>query len=190
MMQSRFLWRGSLLLTACLCIARIAAAATGAEYQVKAAFIYKFATYVRWPATAGVNVTTPFVIGILGKDPFGTALSEVVRGQNVQGRAILIRNVVRAEEALHCDVVFVSSSERDNLPQILAALRAVPVLTVSDVVQFAEQGGMIGLVITEDNHIRFTINKAAIERPGLRASAQLLHLARIVGETRTEVGRR
>jgi hypothetical protein len=49
---------------------------------------------------------------------------------------------------------------------------------------------MIGLVMTEDNHIRFNINKAAIERPGLRASSQLLHLARIVGETRTEVGRR
>jgi hypothetical protein len=187
MMRSRFLWRGSLLLTASLCVARIAAAATGAEYQVKAAFIFKFATYVRWPATAGVDVTTPFVIGILGKDPFGTALNEVVRGQNVQGRIILVRSVGRVEEALRCDLVFVSSSERDNLPRILAAMRGAPVLTVSDVDQFAEQGGMIGLVITEDNHIRFNINKGAIERPGLRASSQLLHLARIVGET---VGRR
>ncbi|MEA2326421.1 MAG: hypothetical protein QOE68_1380 [Thermoanaerobaculia bacterium] len=189
-MQSRVLWRGSLLLTACICIARIAAAATGAEYQVKAAFIFKFATYVRWPATAGVDVTTPFVIGILGKDPFGTALSEVVRGQSIQGRVILVGSVGSVEEARHCDLVFVSSSERVNLPQILAALRGSPVLTVIDVDQFAEQGGMIGLVMTEDNHIRFNINKAAIERPGLRASSQLLHLARIVGETRTEVGRR
>ncbi|HEV7427607.1 MAG TPA: YfiR family protein [Thermoanaerobaculia bacterium] len=184
------LWHGSLLMAAGLCIARISTAATGGEYQVKAAFIYKFATYVRWPATAGVDVTTPFVIGVLGKDPFGTALSEVVRGQNIQGRIILVRSVGRMEDALRCDLVFISASERDNLPHILAALRGAPVLTVSDVDQFAEQGGMIGLVITEDNHIRFTINKGAIERPGLRASSQLLHLARIVGETRTEVGRR
>jgi hypothetical protein len=158
------------------------------EYEVKAAFIYKFATYVRWPVRAGVDVTTPFVIGVLGTDPFGPALSEVVRGRNVQGRVILVRSVGRGEEALRCDLVFISSSERDNLPQILAALRGAPVLTVSDLDQFAEQGGMIGLVITEDNRIRFNINKTAIERPGLRASSQLLHLARIVGET--EAGRR
>jgi hypothetical protein len=189
-MQNRFLWRGSLLLAACFCIARIVTAATGAEYQVKAAFIYKFATYVRWPAAAGVDVTTPFVIGILGKDPFGTSLSEVVRGQNVQGRVIVVRSVERVEEALRCDLVFVSSSERDNLPHILAALRGSPVLTVSDVDQFAEHGGMIGLVITEDNRVRFTINKAAIERPGLRASSQLLQLARIVGDAQADKGRR
>lgn len=179
----RRFWHASLLLTAGLCVAPICAAATGAEYQVKAAFIYKFATYVRWPATAGVDVTTPFVIGVLGKDPFGSALNAVVRGQNVQGRVISIRNLSRVEEALRCDLVFVSFSERDNLPQIFAALRGAPVLTVSDVDQFAEQGGMIGLVTTEDNHIHFNINKKAIERPGLRASSRLLQLARIVDQT-------
>jgi hypothetical protein len=188
-MKRRAFWHGSLVMAAGLCIARISTAATGGEYQVKAAFIYKFATYVRWPATAGVDVTTPFIIGVLGKDPFGTALSEVVRGQNIQGRVILVRSVARLEEALRCDVVFVSSSERDNLHEIFAALRGVPVLTVSDMDRFAEQGGMIGLVNTEDNHIRFNINKAAIERPGLRASSQLLHLARIVEDTNTEKGR-
>lgn len=187
-MQRRVLWQRSVLFTAGLCVARLGAAATGVEYEVKAAFIYKFATYVRWPVRAGVDATTPFVIGVLGTDPFGPALSEVVRGRNVQGRVILVRSVGRGEEALRCDLVFISSSERDNLPQILAALRGAPVLTVSDLDQFAEQGGMIGLVITEDNRIRFNINKTAIERPGLRASSQLLHLARIVGET--EAGRR
>jgi hypothetical protein len=188
-MQRRVLWQASLLLTSGLCIAQICGAATGAEYQVKAAFIFKFATYVRWPSTAGVDVNTPFVIGVLGKDPFGSALTAVVRGQNIQGRAIIIRNIGRVEEALRCDLVFVSSSERDNLQRIFAALRLVPVLTVSDVDQFAEQGGMIGLVTTEDNHIHFDINKAAIERAGLRASSQLLQLARIVEEPRPDRGR-
>jgi hypothetical protein len=177
------------LVAAGLCISRIRAAATGGEYQVKAAFIFKFATYVRWPALASADVNTPFVIGVMGKDPFGTALGEVVRGQSIQGRGILVRSVARVEEALRCDLVFVSSSERDNLQQIVTALRGVPVLTVSDIDQFAEQGGMIGLVTTEDNHIRFNINKAAIERPGLRASSQLLHLARIVGDAQAEKGR-
>jgi hypothetical protein len=155
------------------------------EYQVKAAFIYKFATYIRWPANAGTGVTTPFVIGIIGKDPFGSALREVVRGERVQGRSILTKSLGRIEEALRCDVVFVSSSERGNLRQIIASLQGAPVLTVGDMDQFAEMGGMINLVTTEDRKIRFDINRGSIDRAGLKATSQLLRLARIVDESRS-----
>ncbi|HEX9460629.1 MAG TPA: YfiR family protein [Thermoanaerobaculia bacterium] len=158
------------------------------EYQVKAAFIYKFATYIRWPATTGADAATPFVIGIIGKDPFGPALSDVVQGERVQGRVILIRRLGRLEEALHCDVLFVSQSERRGLPQIFAALRGAPVLTVGDMDQFAELGGMINLITTEDHQIRFDINKGAIDRAGLKAASQLLRLARIVDESRSGGG--
>lgn len=182
--------RWPLLLITGLGIAQAGAAATAPEYQVKAAFIYKFATYIRWPASVGGNATRPFVIGVFGKDPFGPLLAEVVRGQTVQGRAIHIKPLARIEEALDCDVVFVSSSERGNLGQIVSVLRGASVLTIGDMDQFAEQGGMIGLVTTEDNHIRFDINKTAIERSGLRASSQLLHLARIIEEPRETGGHR
>jgi len=188
-MTRRTLWHWSLLLGVGLGVAEVCVAATAPEYQVKAAFIYKFATYFRWPASAGANAT-PFVIGIVGKDPFGSSLDEVVRAQAVQGRAIRIRALRRIEEALDCDLIFVSASERENLGQIFTVLRRAPVLTVGDMDRFAEQGGMIGLVTTEDNHIRFDVNKGAIERAGLRASAQLLHLARIVDETRVDGGHR
>lgn len=189
-MTRRILWHWPLLLTTALGIAQVGTAATAPEYQVKAAFIYKFATYIRWPVPAGGNATRPFVIGVFGKDPFGPLLAEVVRGQTVQGRAIRIKPLSGVEEALDCDLVFVSSSERGNLGQFLSVLRGASVLTVGDMDQFAEQGGMIGLVTTEDNHIRFDINKTAIERSGLRASSQLLHLARIVDEPREDGGHR
>jgi hypothetical protein len=156
------------------------------EYQVKAAFIYKFATYIRWPAVAG-PATTPFVIGIIGRDPFGPALYAVVRGERVQGRVILIRRLRQTEEALRCDVVFISASERANLKQIFASLQGNPVLTVGDMDQFAEMGGMINLV-TEDRKIRFDINRGAIDRAGLKATSQLLRLARIVDEPRSGGG--
>jgi hypothetical protein len=172
-------WR---LLIASLGIAQICAAATMPEYLAKAAFLYKFATYVRWPASAGTSAGTPFVIGVMGQNPFGSSLKAVVSEQTVQGRTIEIRNVIRIEEALQCDVLFVSASERGNLLGIFEALQGMPTLTVGDMERFAEQGGMIGLITTEDRHIRFDINKAALERAGLRASSQLLQLARIVTE--------
>jgi YfiR/HmsC-like len=178
-MRRRPRWIWALTLVAALGFEQARGDSVTPEYQVKAAFLYKFATYIHWPE-ATETTPAPFVVGILGKDPFGSSLGTVVRGQNVHGKAIVIRKLARAEEALHCDVLFVSSSERERLPQILGALGSAPVLTVGDMDRFAERGGMINLITTEDNHIRFDINKAAIDRAGLKAPSQLLRLARII----------
>ena len=156
-------------------------AETTPEYQVKAAFIFKFSSYVRWPDTRNA---TPFVIGVLGADPFGGSLQDVVRDQVVQGRAIRVKMLSRTDDALGCDVVFISSSEGESLDKILALLQRAPVLTVSDMDQFAGRGGMIGLTMTADRHIHFEINTNAMEHAGLRASSQLLKLATIVGRER------
>jgi hypothetical protein len=186
-MHRHALWQWSLMLTAGLGVAH-AVITTAPEYQVKAAFVYKFATYIHWPTET--DAARPFVIGVIGTDPFGPALNDVVSAQRVRGRAVVIRKLNRPEDALHYDVLFISSSERGSLRQILAALGSAPVLTVSDLDQFAEQGGMIGLVTTEDNLVRFEINRAALDRAGLKAPSQLLRLARLVDESRTDGGRR
>ncbi|HEV8660128.1 MAG TPA: YfiR family protein [Thermoanaerobaculia bacterium] len=177
----------SWILAAGLCAAQALGDAKPPEYQVKAAFIYKFATYIRWPPRTGAEARSPFVIGIIGRDPFGPALDAVVRGQTVQGRPIVVRKLRGLEQAVRCDVLFVSSSERGNLRQIFEALRGSPVLTVGDMDQFAELGGMINLVTTEKNQIRFDINKGAVDRAGLKAASELLRLARIV-ESRSDGG--
>jgi hypothetical protein len=167
------------MLAALFCVVQGRGNAATPEYQVKAAFIYKFATYIRWPST-GEHAGTPFVIGVLGTDPFGAALDDVMRGQSVQRSGIVVRRLTRLEDALRCDVLFVSASERGNLRQILISLRGAPVLTIGDMDQFAERGGMVNLITSADNHIRFEINKNALDRAGLKAPSQLLQLAQIV----------
>jgi hypothetical protein len=151
------------------------------EYDVKAAFIYNFAQYVQWPAVGDSN--RPFVIGLIGRDPFGRSLDEAMHGLNVEHRPIVIRRFTKVEEIANSDILFISSSERDNLPRILTFLRRAPVLTVADMDRFAEQGGMINLV-TERNRVRFDVNPLAIERTGLKAGSQIMRLARIVTDTR------
>ena len=177
----------ALALATGLWLAQARGDAAALEYQVKAAFIYKFATYIRWPAPPG-TASAPFVIGIIGKDPFGPALDDVVHGEKVQGRAIVVKRLAGPEEAPHCDVLYVSPSERGSLREILASVGGAPVLTVGDMDRFAELGGMINLVTTEDHHVRFDINKGAIDRAGLKAPAQLLQLARIVDDARAGGG--
>ena len=158
--------------------------ATQAEYEVKAAFIYNFAKYIKWPKTSTAEATKPFVIGIIGKDPFGPVLDDIMRGKSVQSRAVVVKRFGRVEDVADCDILFISSSEKNNLQRIFEVLRKVPVLTVGDMDQFAERGGMINLT-TEENRVRFEINIEAAERAGLKPGSQLLRLARIVTESRT-----
>ena len=168
-----------LLLTATLCArGHLEAAAPPTEYEVKAAFLYNFAKYVQWPSSARSDTNGPFVIGVLGKDPFGPILDRAMNGQSVQGRVIVVRRFVRIEE-IECDLLFVSSSENRNLQKIFDALHRRAVLTVGDSHQFAELGGMFNLT-TEENRIHFDMNPEAIQRAGLKAGSQLFRFARIV----------
>jgi YfiR/HmsC-like len=157
---------------------------TPSEYEVKAAFIYNFAKYVSWPEASTSEKKKPFVIGVIGKDPFGQALDAAMRGRSVEGRAVFVERYGKVEEVADCDILFISSSEKNNLHRILEALHKAPVLTVGDMDQFAERGGMINLT-TEEKRVRFEINVEAAERAGLKPGSQLLRLARIVGDPRT-----
>ena len=167
-----------LLIAASLCC--LDAAPPPTEYEVKAAFIYNFAKYVQWPPPPHSDSNAPFVIGVLGKDPFGKVLDEAMKGQTVQGRLIIVRRFVRTDE-IDCDILFVCSSERQSLQKILEALRRRPVLTIGEMDQFAELGGMINLT-REQNRVHFDMNPQAIRRAGLKAGSQLFRLARIVNE--------
>lgn len=167
----------ALIISGSLCAPARLAAATPTEYEVKAAFLYNFAKYVQWPPPS----RSTFVIAVLGKDPFGSVLDEAMNGQSVQRRSIVIRRLARIEDVTGCDILFISSSERRNVQTVFTALHRLPVLTVADMDQFAEGGGMINLT-TEGKHVRFEMNPDAIRRAGLKAGSQLYRLARIVKE--------
>lgn len=153
-----------------------AAAASAGEYEIKAAFIYNFTKFVRWPEPDDAR---PVILGIIGEDPFGGAIDRAVTGKHVGARRIHVVRVAKPGEAARCDILFVSASEERNLKAILQGLGTAPVLTIGDTDGFAERGGMINLV-TEGNRVRFEINLEAMERAGLKASSQLLRLATIV----------
>jgi hypothetical protein len=167
-----------------LCSAPVRAdSTTPSEYELKAAFIYNFAKYVHWPEASTSETRKPIAIGVIGKDPFGQALDDAMRGRSLEGRAVVVRRFSRVEEVADCDILFISSSEKNNLPRILEVLHKAPVLTIGDMNRFAERGGMINLT-TEEARVRFEINVEAAERAGLKPGSQLLRLARIVGGSR------
>jgi len=149
------------------------------EYQVKAVFLFNFAQFVEWPPDAFPGATEPFVIGILGNDPFGPYLDETVRGEKVNNRSISIVRFARTEDIKTCHILYISRSEAGRLEQILAALRGRSILTVSDVEQFAHFGGMIRFV-TENNKVRLRIDNEAAKSAGLKISSKLLRPSQVV----------
>lgn len=163
------------------CVGRIHAteARIPAEFQVKAVFLFNFAHFIEWPPQTFDRPDSPIVIGILGTDPFGKFIDEIVRGETVNGRSLVIARYRRASEIARCQVLFVSGSEGGRTEQILAALRGKPVLTVCDWEDFARHGGMIRF-ITEHNHVRLRINLDSVRQAGLTVSSKLLRCAESV----------
>jgi len=145
------------------------------EYLIKAAFLYNFAKFTAWPGRAFTADERDFQLCIFGADPFGAALDSLA-GKEVRGRKVVIRRVERPAEARDCHLLYVSESEKADLPKLIELLDRRPVLTIADMPEFASAGGMITLKIV-DNKIRFEVNLEAARRANLTLSSKILRLS-------------
>ena len=164
----------ALALLAVICIVR--ADDLASEYKLKAAYLYNFARFVDWTPAPPAE----FVIGVVGRDPFGSMLEETMGGKTVGGRPVVIRRLRSLKGMAECNVLFVSSSESKRWPEIFDALRNTRVLTVGETPGFASSGGMIGFTLERDK-LRFEVNVAAADRGGVKISSNLLRLGAVVG---------
>jgi hypothetical protein len=173
-----FLW--ALISLAGLGAAAGYAASGSSEYQLKAVFLLNFASFVEWPAAVFTSADEPLVFGVFGKDPFGGALDEAAKGKTINGRRLLIR--ITSDPALlrSCHVVFFPASHMRGYARMSSTLSGLNVLTVGEVGDFTERGGIVNFVI-RDGHLRFEVNSLAAERHHLKLSSKLLQLAVVAG---------
>jgi hypothetical protein len=150
---------------------------TLSEYQVKAAYLINFSRFVEWPQGSFTDPEAPLVIGIVGRDPFGTVLQDIVA--KVHGRKAVIEHLNWDQELSHCHVLFVSRSESRHIGAILAKVKGKSVLTVSEIDDFSAFGGIIGFVF-EGDRVRFEINLDQAAKSQLKISSQLSSIAREV----------
>lgn len=171
------LWAGWLSLGAGSGVAQ--AQAVAPEYDVKAAFLFNFTKFVEWPQAAFADEHSPLKLCVLGENPFGKALLKGLTEEEVGGRKLIFLRLESTNNLETCHVLYVSRSERERLPQILASLHNAPVLTVGDTPAFLDQGGMINFIL-EGSKVRFDVNLEAAEPAGLKISSRLLALAKHV----------
>jgi hypothetical protein len=147
------------------------------DHEVKAAFLYNFAKFVKWPDELPAG--SPFVVAVLGEDTFEGVLAGTLRGKTVLDRAVEVRRVDALADARRVRILFVAASEKRRLPDVVAALDGASVLTVGDMDGFADQGGMIAFKQKQDT-VAFEVNLDQADQAGLKVSSQLLRLAQRV----------
>ncbi len=148
------------------------------EYDVKVGFIYHFTKFIRWPKDA-IKERGKFIIGVVGKDPFGTALDALAEKKKVNRRKLVIQRFSSPDEIKECHILFVSPSLHESLDKILKKVKGSPTLLIGDVPGFAKKGGGINFFL-KNKKIRFEINRKALKKTGLKISSQLLNLAIII----------
>ena len=142
------------------------------EIAVKATYLYKFAPFVTWPSEAFDSPTSPLVICVVGRDPFGPVLDRAVAGQAVAGRRVAVRRLGMVRGRDGCHIVYVGTGGQ-SAAQALQAVRGQPVLTVTD---NSSARGVFDFVIV-DNRVRFRIDERPAVAGGLQISSKLLSLA-------------
>jgi hypothetical protein len=157
----------------------IAPAQQATEPAVKAALLYKFASYVEWPADAFASPQSPFVIAVTGADEVAGELESLVRARSFDNRTITVRRLKEGDALAGCHALFVGARESGRVAQLARVARPLSILVVSDSERGLENGGVINFVSVEDR-VGFEISIEAAERSNLRISSRMLAVARRV----------
>jgi uncharacterized protein DUF4154 len=149
-------------------------AAAQREYLIKAAFVYDMLQATQWPKARSGRV----VLCVFGRDPFGTAWRSI-EGRPVGKRRLYVAPVQAGSDFAGCDALLLGTSERARWPHIRDALGTRPILTMSEMVGFAADGGMVELMAV-DNRLRFDVNLKAVRKAGLTINTDALEQANMV----------
>ena len=151
----------------------------GSVNQTKAEMLFNIARFVEWPDPGFGHRNRQIVFSILGDDELASVITATFSSRTINRKDVFVRFVRRVEDVKQTDILFIAASESARIPAVIEALRGKSVLTVADVEGFASQGGMVNFVQRGDK-VRFEINPDSVLRSGLKVSAKVLTLAKLV----------
>ncbi len=147
------------------------------EYIVKAVFIERFARFIEWPPESKVhNTAKPFVVGVVGENPFGTELERLYNQQAIKNKQVDILYISDYKNIERCDIIFISKSEQSKVHLILEYCKSKPIIVISDI----EKSQSMGVHITmgmQHNKVVFAINDKAFEKSACKVDYRLKQYA-------------
>ncbi|MEZ5359763.1 MAG: YfiR family protein [Candidatus Zixiibacteriota bacterium] len=185
LMRARLFFSRDLYLTAIswlilLCAFASPVFAQTSEYTMKAIYLERFSRFIDWPKVADIEDTSrPFILTVIGENPFGESLAAVFKDQKILKKQVIISYVDSVEHIDSCHMLFIASSEKNNIDHIIDRVKDLGVLTVGDTEGFAEKGVLINLYLAEGK-VRFEVNEAAVKESEFNISYHLMRMAKIV----------
>lgn len=149
------------------------------ESQVKTVFLYNLTHFTTWPDAAFPTPESPFIITIVGEDPFGKNLDEILKNETVGRHPIVVRRIQAVGEMEKSHMVYLSQRFAKDIEALTQSRADFGLLTVSDFQRFAHRGGCVNLLV-RNRRLILELNVAAAEKNGLKFSSKLLRLANIV----------
>ncbi|MDA3852823.1 MAG: YfiR family protein [Bacteroidales bacterium] len=146
------------------------------EYESKAAFIERFTRFVKWPSEIESQT---FKMVVFGENPFNDALDELFEGTQIKNQNVELIYTDKIEDLNHVNLVYISSSEKSRVEEILIALSQKPILIIGDSNGFCKMGVHINMYV-DDNYVRYEINQKALKESGIKVSSLLFASAKIV----------
>ena len=154
-----------------------------AEYRVKAAFLYKFGSFVEWPSQAFARPDSPLAIGVIDADDLADELGRIVAGRSVNGRSIAVRKLHRGDSVAGLHILFIGRADAGRVADIVAGARGQPLLTVTESEDGIEHGSSINFVVVDDK-VRFDVALPSSDPGQIKISARLLAVARkVIGKS-------
>jgi hypothetical protein len=139
------------------------------EYDIKAAQLHLFARFAEWPDPSPGMTADEFRLGVLGSDAAMESMERVLKNKTVGGRRLKILQGKTPADLKNCAMVFITDSEKDQVPALIEAFRGMPILTVGETEGFAQDGGILNFRIDKKN-VKFEVNPAAAARAGLKVT--------------------
>ncbi|HEX5764640.1 MAG TPA: YfiR family protein [Woeseiaceae bacterium] len=171
------------IVAVCILCCSAPAAAQEVVYQegeVKAAFLYHFATFVQWPET--VPRERPFSVAVLGDDEVAAELEKFLPGHQIQGRQMQVRRLSSIEDLADDALLFIGAGENHRLRELISRVEDRSMLVVTEAPGALKDGSMINFQVIDDR-VRFEISLLAAQRAGLELSSRLLSAAMSVDTT-------
>jgi hypothetical protein len=165
--------RAALLLAGVLVCASLAQAAQFSVDAVKAAYLFRFAQYVEWPA---LPADAPFIIAVSGAEDVAVHLERLLPGMAVNGHRAVVRRISRADQLDGVQILYVGKNAFARTRTLRTRASRLPILVVTDNERGLDGGGVINF-IEVDRNLRFEISLIAADRSGLKINSALLSVA-------------
>jgi hypothetical protein len=157
----------------------LAATPSLSEDEIKAGFLLNFARFVTFPASSFPLPSSPLVICIVGDTPIISLLSDASAGKPVEGRVVFVKRLQPKDDFARCNILFIEGSQARYEEKILTSVKGASSLTVGESDTFMRAGGMIEFVV-EDNRVKLELNLDTATAAGLKLSAKLIAVSRLV----------